>query len=124
MNLKTALIASLVATAASASFAQGSAANTQFGELSPVVTFETGSTLSREQVRQATLAAQAAGEISFGELQHADARVASSRSREDVKAEVFAARAAGELPAIGEGVSTLKLKARQSAKARTNVAAN
>ena len=92
MNAKTTLLISALVLAAGSAWADESAASAP--------------PLTRAQVRQSVLAAEAAGELipaGEGEIRVAPARERSTLTRQDVEREVIAAAHVGQLIPAGEG---------------------
>lgn len=92
MNAKTLLVMSALALAAGTALANESASHP--------------GPLTRTEVRQAVLAAEAAGQLipaGEGELRFAPPRIASTLSRAEVRRDVVAAERSGQLLPAGEG---------------------
>jgi len=92
MNAKTTLLMSALVLATASAWAGESAAS--------------GSPLTRTEVRQSLLAAQAAGQLipaGEGEVRFEPVPTRSNLSRKDVEREVIAAERAGQLLPAGEG---------------------
>ena len=92
MNAKTTLLISALLLAAGSAWAGESQAST--------------APLTRAQVRQSVLAAEAAGQLipaGEGEIRVAPTRTRSTLTRQDVVREVIAAERAGQLLPAGEG---------------------
>jgi len=92
MNAKTTLLIGTLALAAGSAWAGDSASSR--------------SPLTRAQVKQSVLAAEAAGQLvpaGEGEIRDASTRTPSTLSRREVQREVIAAERAGQLVPAGEG---------------------